>query len=51
MNEDKKLKKGNGEQPEKETTDEGVEGYSYCDSHEARCSNDCGGSPFLSHLN
>ena len=44
MSENKELKKGNG-----------VEGYAYCDSHKARCLNDCGGggkaTPFLSDLN
>ena len=38
-----------------ETAEEGVEGYAYCDSHKARCLNDCGGggkaTPFLSDLN
>ena len=37
MSENKELKKGNGQEPETETTEEGVEGYAYCDSHKARC--------------
>lgn len=52
MSENKELKKGNGQEPETETAEEGVEGYAYCDSHKARCLNDCGGggkaTPFLS---
>ena len=55
MSESKELKKGNGEQPENEKQGEEVEGYAYCDSHKARCLNDCGGNgnatPFLSDLN
>lgn len=55
MSEERTLKKGNGEQPENEKQGEEVEGYSYCDSHKARCLNDCGGNgnatPFLSDLN
>ena len=37
MSENKELKKGNGQEPETETTEEGVEGYAYCDSHKASC--------------
>ena len=55
MSENKELKKGNGQEPETETAEEGVEGYAYCYSHKARCLNDCGGggkaTPFLSDLN
>ena len=55
MSENKELKKGNGQEQETETAEEGVEGYAYCDSHKARCLNDCGGggkaTPFLSDLN
>jgi len=54
MSEEKDLKKGNGETPE-ETGTEDVEGYAYCETHRARCLNDCGGggkaTPFLSDLN
>ena len=39
MSENKELKKGNGQEPETETAEEGVEGYAYCDSHKARCLN------------
>ena len=55
MSENKEMKKRNGQEPETETTEEGVEGYAYCDSHKSRCLNDCGGNgkatPFLSDLN
>jgi len=56
MSEDKNLKKGNGEKPERTAeAEEDVEGYAYCNSHRARCLNDCGGggkaTPFLSDLN
>uniref|UniRef100_UPI0040563698 hypothetical protein n=1 Tax=Agathobacter sp. TaxID=2021311 RepID=UPI0040563698 len=55
MNEEKTLKKGNGEKPETKVNKEEVEGYAYCDSHKQRCLNDCGGNgsatPFLSDLN
>ena len=55
MSEIKERKGGNGEVPETATTGDGVEGYAYCDSHKARCLNDCGGggkaTPFLSDLN
>jgi len=58
-NEKDNLKKGNGEASEtpEVTGDqkEAVEGYAYCNSHRARCLNDCGGggkaTPFLSDLN
>lgn len=54
MKDEKDLKKGNGtnveEATEKEKEDS-VEGYDYCDSHQQRCSNDCFGTPVLSHLN
>ena len=55
MREEKEFKKGNGKEVEKENKDEEVEGYAYCDSHRARCLNDCGGNgnatPLLSDLN
>jgi len=41
MSENKELKKGNGQEPETETTEEGVEGYAYCDSHKARFFKGC----------
>ena len=49
MSSENELKEGNIQQPEE------IEGYSYCNSHKARCLNDCGGNgkatPFLSDLN
>ncbi|MCP1103359.1 hypothetical protein M2454_001447 [Aequitasia blattaphilus] len=56
MNEKNKLPKGNEESvTERNNQDEDVEGYAYCQTHRARCLNDCGGggkaTPFLSDLN
>lgn len=53
MKEEKDLLKTNETVPEVEREDNGenLEGYSYCDSHGQRCSNDCFGTPALSHLN
>ncbi len=53
MSKEKEMKKANGQEVETEIKEE-VEGYAYCDSHKARCSNDCGGNgnatPLLSDL-
>lgn len=52
MSEEKNLKKGNGEQMQQEETEESVEGYTYCSSHEQKCMNDCPpGNSFITPLN
>lgn len=55
MSSENKLKEGNIQQPEENEGSGEIEGYSYCNSHKARCLNDCGGNgkatPFLSDLN
>lgn len=47
--------RGNIQQSEENEGSGEIEGYSYCNSHKARCLNDCGGNgqatPFLSDLN
>lgn len=55
MSEAKEFKKGNGEQPENQGTEEegerSVEGYGYCTSHKQKCLNDCAfGGPAISHI-
>lgn len=40
MSEERKLKKGNGQKPEKESNEE-VEGYAYCATNKHKCLNDC----------
>ena len=54
MSEERELKKGNGQKPDKESKED-VEGYAYCATNKQRCLNDCGGNgnatPFLSDLN
>lgn len=39
---------------QQDKAEEGVEGYEYCNTHKAKCSNDCGGggtaTPYLSDL-
>lgn len=42
-NNEKELKKGNGEKPD--------EGYAYRDFHGQRCMNDCSRAAVISHLN
>lgn len=49
MSENKELKKGNGQEPETETAEEGVEGYAYCDSHKARTSHLSFGRPDMAN--
>ena len=53
MSEERELKKGNGQKPDKESKED-VEGYAYCATNKQRCLNDCGGNgnatPFLSDL-
>ena len=55
MSSENELKEGNIQQPEENDGSGEIEGYSYCNSHKARCLNDCGGNgkatPFLSDLN
>lgn len=54
MSSENELKEGNIQQPEENEGSGEIEGYSYCNSHKARCLNDCGGNgkatPFLSDL-
>lgn len=53
MSETKELKKGNGEKPENQGTEEeeNVEGYGYCSTHKQKCLNDCAfGGPAISHI-
>lgn len=55
MSSENELKEGNIQQPEENEGSGEIEGYSYCNSHKARCLNDCGGNgqatQFLSDLN
>ena len=55
MSSENELKEGNIQQSEENEGSGEIEGYSYCNSHKARCLNDCGGNgkatPFLSDLN
>ncbi len=53
MSETKEFKKGNGDQPENQGTEEeeNVEGYGYCSTHKQKCLNDCAfGGPAISHI-
>ncbi len=54
MSETNEFKKGNGEKPEEQETEEGegnVEGYGYCSTHKQKCLNDCAfGGPAISHI-
>lgn len=53
MSEEKELKKCNLEVPEETCaqSDEDVEGYQYCATHEQRCLCDCFGSAVLTVIN
>lgn len=44
MSSENELKEGNIQQPEENEGSGEIEGYSYCNSHKARCLNDCGGN-------
>lgn len=44
MSSENELKEGNIQQSEENEGSGEIEGYSYCNSHKARCLNDCGGN-------
>ena len=49
MSSENELKEGNIQQSEENEGSGEIEGYSYCNSHKARCLNDCGGNGPVSY--